>query len=364
MEQPMSGPIRPLFLLSTVLTATLAFGLIAGPLDPPAGPIASTPKPLAEIEPRLAINANNTPGDADVSPSLFKITQPGSYYLTGNINVATAQSAIEIASSNVTLDLGGFAIIGGDVGINGVNVPDGMLRAVAIRNGTVSGFTASGVYAAFATSVSLRDLTVTACQVGARIGGNARIKDCTFVENAGAGMIMTADGTVESSVFNDNGTYGLSGQNGITVRGSTFNDNVDRGLSLLFNSLVVDCVAKNNESHGFWLQGGGVISNCQASSNTGAGIYLNGEGSAVNNTVHTNGRGIVAAGSASRIDSNHVTFNTTSGIQTLNADNIITRNTARGNGTNYNIPAGEYAQIITNPGSAFVATNPWANFAY
>jgi hypothetical protein len=42
----------------------------AGPLSPPAGPIAPTPGP----EPRIAINAVNTPGDAN---SLYKITQPG-----------------------------------------------------------------------------------------------------------------------------------------------------------------------------------------------------------------------------------------------------------------------------------------------
>jgi len=54
----------------------------AGDLNPPPGPVAPTMKSLSEVEPRIAINATNTPGDAD---SLFKITQPGSYYLTGNI---------------------------------------------------------------------------------------------------------------------------------------------------------------------------------------------------------------------------------------------------------------------------------------
>ena len=45
---------------------------------PPAGPVASTPGP----EPRTAVNAASTPGDAD---SLYRITQPGSYYLTENL---------------------------------------------------------------------------------------------------------------------------------------------------------------------------------------------------------------------------------------------------------------------------------------
>jgi hypothetical protein len=43
--------------------------------------VASTYKTLSEIEPRIALNQANTPGSAS---KLFRITQPGSYYLTGN----------------------------------------------------------------------------------------------------------------------------------------------------------------------------------------------------------------------------------------------------------------------------------------
>jgi len=72
----------------------IAYSAWAGPLDPPAGPVTSTYKTLTEVEPRTAINTTNTPGDAD---SLFKITQPGSYYLTGNITGVAAKHGIEIA---------------------------------------------------------------------------------------------------------------------------------------------------------------------------------------------------------------------------------------------------------------------------
>ncbi|HZW06443.1 MAG TPA: hypothetical protein VFF65_04910, partial [Phycisphaerales bacterium] len=53
----------------------------AGPIDPPAGPVAPTGRTLAEVEPRTPIGPVTTPGDAD---AVFKITQPGSYYLAGN----------------------------------------------------------------------------------------------------------------------------------------------------------------------------------------------------------------------------------------------------------------------------------------
>jgi hypothetical protein len=69
---------------------------VAGPLSPPGGPVASTYKTLSEVEPRTAVSLANTPGDAD---SLFKITQPGSYYLTGNIVGVAGKHGVEIAAA-------------------------------------------------------------------------------------------------------------------------------------------------------------------------------------------------------------------------------------------------------------------------
>src|SRR6185295_11122012 len=98
------------FLAAGLLTVAGTAVLLAGPLDPPAGPILPTYKTLNEVEPRIVINAANTPGDAD---SLFKITQPGSYYLTGNITGVAGKHGIEVVASGVTLDLNGFDLLGG-----------------------------------------------------------------------------------------------------------------------------------------------------------------------------------------------------------------------------------------------------------
>src|SRR5881392_43776 len=92
--------------------------LHAGPLNPPAGPVASSYKTLTEVEPRTAISAANTPGDSD---SLFKITQPGSYYLTGNIQGVSGKHGVEIAASGVTLDLNGFDLLGAPGSLDGVS---------------------------------------------------------------------------------------------------------------------------------------------------------------------------------------------------------------------------------------------------
>jgi len=76
-----------------------------GPLNPPSGPVSSTPGP----EPRTAINATNTPGTALAE---FRISQPGSYYLPGNIAAPAGASGILVDASDVTIDLMGFAIQG------------------------------------------------------------------------------------------------------------------------------------------------------------------------------------------------------------------------------------------------------------
>ncbi len=75
-------------------------------------------KSLTEVEPRIAINAANTPGDAG---NLFIISQPGSYYLTGNINGVAGMHGIAISASGVTLDLSGFELRGSPGTLTGVN---------------------------------------------------------------------------------------------------------------------------------------------------------------------------------------------------------------------------------------------------
>lgn len=43
-----------------LMLAASAGLLIAGPLNPPGGPVASSMKTLSEVEPRIVINATNT----------------------------------------------------------------------------------------------------------------------------------------------------------------------------------------------------------------------------------------------------------------------------------------------------------------
>ena len=85
---------------------------LAGDLDPPAGPVAPTMKTLDEVEPRIALNQVNTPGNSGVA---FLIPEPGSYYLTEDTPTVTFQGGIDVPTGGVTIDLNGFTLRHGGV---------------------------------------------------------------------------------------------------------------------------------------------------------------------------------------------------------------------------------------------------------
>lgn len=107
---------------STGLFAVLALMLstsaaLAQPtLPPPPGPIDES----GRWGPRIEINQNAAPGDAD---SIFRISAPGSYYLTSNLVGLAGKTGIEIASANVTIDLNGFTLQGVPDSLNGIGTP-------------------------------------------------------------------------------------------------------------------------------------------------------------------------------------------------------------------------------------------------
>src|SRR5688572_4518206 len=96
---------RQLFLwLAVVLYVGGSVSAFAqGTLNPPGTP-APTMKTLQQIEPRVPVTTAGTSADYE-----FIISQPGSYYLQGNLLV-TRTNGIRIAAEGVTLDLNGFEI--------------------------------------------------------------------------------------------------------------------------------------------------------------------------------------------------------------------------------------------------------------
>lgn len=284
----------------TVASAlTLAAGLLcAGPLTPPAGPIASTNKPLAELEPRVAISTANTPGDSD---SMFKISSPGSYYLTANVLTAPDKVGIEIASDGVTLDLNGFRIGGFPGSLDAVRTSGTSRTNITVKNGSVGPISGNGISLGFAGD------SAHAC----------RIEDITAVNCAQSGIAADDAAVITRCIVSDCGVYGIylptSGtiSDCIVTRCST-------GILLTNEGSIDSCLVTENQFDGILITGNARITNNTCTSNgtqstTGAGIHVFGSGShgarIQGNHCADNDRGIWAEGTGTTILANTCSAN-------------------------------------------------------
>ncbi|MGP1273293.1 MAG: right-handed parallel beta-helix repeat-containing protein [Phycisphaerales bacterium] len=365
-----------------VAAAWVSGGVIAQ-LDPPAGPIVKTGKTLVEIEPRIAVNSTNTPGDAD---SMFKITAPGSYYLTGNIAGLVGKHGIEIEASGVTLDLNGFVIRGlGTISgaFDGVFTPFSADR-VTVRNGHVELMGRGGINLGQSSECVVEGVTAYLCQgtgievgragritectsssnqvgignAGIRAGDNSLIERCVAESNAGIGIIVGFGGVVKDCVTRDNDNTGITVVALGVVSGSVAYNSGTIGIGAGSGSVVTDCKAIGSGTSGFSAAGGSVLTRCSAeqsdvhgikleenatavdcfaTSNQQAGIVADGDGTVRGCTLSSNqGSGILVSGNQNRIEGNHCTENGI-GIDVDGSDNTIEGNSCVGNPVNFDI---------------------------
>ena len=253
-------------LIPLLITAVLAIPVTvaAGDLDPPPGPVAPSMRTIQETfdkaqegvdkaidaetaalaaqaaavaaeaaaiaaqDPRTPVNATNTPGDAD---SLFRITQPGSYYLTAHITGEPGKSGIEIDSSNVTLDLNGFTVQGVSGALHGIDCSG---QQNVVRNGTVMSWPSWGISAG---------------------GPFCRIDDVIVNANngggIGAGGYALVTGCIATNSADLSGTgHGISTGNYSVIRDCTTTSNMGCGLRVGHVSVVSNVVAYGNHSTG------------------------------------------------------------------------------------------------------------------
>jgi hypothetical protein len=190
--------------------------------------VAQAASGVAEINQTCAVETGCFAGDAAGFP--VTITQPGSYRLTSNLSIATDVTGIEISSSYVTLDLGGFEIAGpgsctgtaAALSCGPIGVADGVsalasARHVTIRNGTVRNMSRDGIG-------------------------------------------IEADGTVENIFARHNARHGIGSVESVHVTDSSAIENGDDGFDLDEGSIVDGCTAKGNFQHGIEIDDdGGVV---------------------------------------------------------------------------------------------------------
>lgn len=336
---------------------------VAGDLNPPVGPVVPSMKPLSEVEPRMAINAANTPGDGD---STYRIAAPGSYYLTGNLAGEASKAGIEIAASNVSVDLMGFELQGISGSLQGIRITVANMMNISIRNGTIRGWGGAGVDTNSATSKALILLRVSNCGAsGFAAGAGAVITDCVSTANTGAGFTVGVGGVMTNCFAANNMTFGISANTGNTLTNCTAIFNTTDGISIGQGSTVTSCTSRANSGHGIVGGAASTIQQCTSSANLGDGILVSVDARVMNNSCdgQAGGAGIHATSDDNRIDSNHVTDNLR-GIDVDVGGNLIIRNSAANNTTDYDIVAGNSKAEVLTPGDDFTATNPWANFSF
>ncbi|MBL0870392.1 MAG: right-handed parallel beta-helix repeat-containing protein [Phycisphaerales bacterium] len=352
--------MRLAFMLAAMIL-TFSTAAHAGPLSPPLGPVASTPGP----EPRIAISAANTPGDGD---SIFKITQPGSYYLTGNVTAVANKHGIEITSSGVTIDLNGFDL----VGVPGMGTFDGIitslasLRAIVISNGTVRNWGGDGIDLSSGGSLGVRVENIIAvgnAGYGIRVDAFSNLRHCIATANLTGGILTGSGCTLTQCSAYLNTGVGILAFNACILEGCTSSNNSGGGYNLGFGCTISRSAANSNTGNGFFVSSRSVITDCTSNFNSLDGFRFSSSCLVRSNTASDNGSGGDGAGfhalnSDNRIEDNNST-GADRGIDVDSAGNFIVRNTCSGNTTDWDIAANNiYGPIIDRRIPSPVASSP------
>lgn len=348
----------------------------AGPITPPPGPVSGTHKTLTEVEPRTAINLANTPGDNDASPSVFKITQPGSYYLTGNVTGVSGKHGIEVAVSGVTIDLNGFRLSGVAGSLDGINTS---VDSLTVCNGTVTGWGDRGIRSG-GSGASVRDVHVDSCGGnGISVFTNSVVVRCVARQNGGTGIQVGTASVVEACAASGNGDDGISSNSRSVVSRCAAEGNTGDGISGVFGAAIIDSSSGSNAGVGIRIENGGLVSGCVVSTNGQHGIsstvdaVIVGNACDGNGTAITTGAGIIVSGADNRIEGNTCTDGDV-GFRVSAGGNLIVRNTCSGNGTNWDVASGNVCLVVSAAtatavlgnagGTAPGSTDPNVNFTY
>jgi hypothetical protein len=173
-----------------------------------------------------AAAGNVTPGDDPGFP--VEIRQPGSYRLDTNLTVSANSTGIAVFADDVTIDLNGFRIHGGDVANYGISgFPDG----VTVRNGTIRNFKLDGIRLtgdrATVENMQIADNGRRGADLN--VGVLHRIAANTILGNGDDGVRCNKCIVIDS-VIGRNGDVGIQAS-GATVIGNYIYDNVRQGLA-------------------------------------------------------------------------------------------------------------------------------------
>jgi hypothetical protein len=235
----------------------------------------------AILLPRLMLAATGQPVPFAREP--ITITNAGEYYLTNDFVLTNSEGliAIDITTSNVTLNLNGFVVrhLGSE---DIVFTPRTGIRVAfnsVVRNGRVRGWSDTGILLtgyegqqAVGSGGAVDRVGVSECGDGIRADG-ARLSGCLARDCAGAGFSVSFS-DLRTCLSRDNETgYHGDASNSFT-RCRAFGNVV--GFELEEGNTLDRCISQRNISTGITLPGGSgtVIRNTLITRNGATGIFI------------------------------------------------------------------------------------------
>ena len=158
----------------------------------------------------------------------YSISSSGSYRLTGNLTVSGPKNAIQVAASNVSIDLNGFSIVGGSNSFGGVVAVN--QSNVIVKNGVVTSFNTAvsvgtGGVVENVIANSIRD-------VGIHTQDNAIVRHCT-ANSALAGIQCFSGCSFTDNTIIAGSSDGIDCESNCLIGGNTisYNSSIAFGIS-------------------------------------------------------------------------------------------------------------------------------------
>lgn len=315
---------------------------MAGPLEPPAGPVVPTHKTLTEVEPRTPVQQLS-----GSSSAVHVIDKPGSYYLTENITGVSGKNGIVVKVDGVTLDMCGFLMQGVTGSLTAV-LPIGTRRAISVLNGVVTGWVD-----------------------GVRAGADSMIAHIRAYGNSGTGLETRDRGLVMDCISTQNGAFGISVESSGRVIRCTVQQCGWRGIDTADDCFVSECVVSGCAQSGVDTGNNCVVERCIVHGNLGSGVLANGSRCFIHaNACDSNQvAGISVPNSGCRIEANSLQLNS-KGIEVNGSGNLLVCNVLRGNSISHSVSAANsYGPFVSVAGvgdfsSVAGGSHPFVNLIY
>jgi hypothetical protein len=322
--------------------AAVARSARGGPLDPPDGPVAPTYKTLDQVEPRVPVQS--LPGS---SAALHVISEPGSYYLTADLQGVAGKAGIEILAKDVVLDLAGFTMRGTPGAGPCIEAADGA-DAVVVRNGCIDAW-ARAIRLRKSSAIQRVRVINHPADTCLHVADDSVIEDCS-ASGPGNGIRVWADGerSIVRRCVSSGGDNGFRLQFAAHLEGCAAG-HASIGLEAPNAAQTIRQFRAVRCGTGIQVDSGAVIEDCHAFECSSAGIEVRGYACTVSrNAIITAPTGILVTGTG----------------------HLLVQNRVHNSPTPYAIvPGNAYGPVVDvggvgNIGSIADAEHPWANFIH